>query len=367
MKIKFVAVISSIVILAVIYFKVINTNKNAAPKNPVMSQEVEVTVTKAKKEMISPIIELPARITANKISEVRPQVDGIIRKVLFEEGSFVKAGEALYQIDPTIYKADLESSVAKLKAAQLRKERYEQLLKIEAISKQEYDDAIASLKEAQAESTKSNAYLSYTKVYAPISGYITKSNVTEGALVIANQTQAIATIADLDPIFADIMMPSRNLLKISDQKNITVTIVVDEVEYDNKGILKFSEVIVDESTDSVRLRAKFSNSSKKLLPGMFVNVRLHLQEVEALTIPQRTTIRGNDGNLAVFVVNEENIAKMKIVKAEKMNGSDWIISEGLEEGETIIYEGFQKVTDGAKVKTVPLKMESETEEEEVKK
>lgn len=363
-KIKLIAIPLSVIILAVVYFKVINAGKNntAAP-NPAISQEVEVTVTTAKKEMISPTIELPARITANRIAEVRPQANGIIRKRLFEEGSFVKQGQALYEIDPTIYKADHESATAKLKAAQLRKERYAQLLKIEAISKQEYDDAVATFKEAQAESTKANAYLGYTKVYAPISGYISKSNVTEGALVSANQTQVLTTIADLDPIFTDIMMPSRNLLKIGDQKDIPVTIVVDDVEYDNKGTLKFSEVVVDESTDAVRLRAKFCNSSKKLLPGMFVNVRLHLKEVEAITIPQRATIRSNDGNLAVFVVDQDNVAKMKIVKAEKMTGSNWIISEGLEDGDVIVYEGFQKISDGAKVKPVPLKVESETEEE----
>ena len=352
-KIKLVIFFCVLTVFLVGYFSLANAQKKKSNlANAAANHEMEVTVITVKNQEVQAFQELPARVSAYKISEVRPQADGIIRKQLFEEGSFVKAGEALYQVDASLYQAEYESAHAKLKTAGLKKSRYEHLLKVNAISKQDYDDAMADFVQAQSEVKKANIRLDYAKIYAPISGYVGKSNFTEGALVVANQAQILTTIAQLDPIFVDITLPTRDLMKIGDQKDIPVSIFVDGVEYENNGVLKFSEVFADESTDSVRLRAKFCNSSKKLLPGMFVNVRLHLKPTQAVTVPQRATNRAPDGNLMVWTVDKENIVKAKPIKVSQALGSDWIVSEGLEDGEIVVYEGFQKISDGMKVKTV---------------
>jgi membrane fusion protein (multidrug efflux system) len=285
-----------------------------------------------------------------------PQVEGIIRKINFEEGSFVKKGKTLYQINPGIYEASYEKAKLNFKAAQSRQNRYKKLLKVEAVSKQEYEDATAQAAAAKADLKIAKTNLNYSRVAAPISGYIGKSNITEGAIVspsqlIPTQDQTLTTITQLDPVYVDIVQPSKDAVKFGDQKSIAVSLTIDGVAYPEKGVLKFSEVFVDESTDSVRLRAKFSNKNKKLLPGMFVSATLHLKPIETILVPEKITSRLPDGSLSVLVV-ENGIVKTRPIKAEQTFEDNWVVTDGLNEGDMVICEGMQKTFDGMKVKPV---------------
>ncbi len=313
---------------------------------------LEVSVIVVQKQKTQRFIELPARVSSYKISEVRPQIDGVVKKINFAEGSVVKAGQQLYQIDPNVYQAAFNGANSNLKALKAKRDRYKSLLEEDAVSKQEFDDVEAAFAQANAEAEAAKKKLDYTKVYAPISGYIGKSNVTEGALVTANQMAALTTITELNPIYVDMVQPSKEAVKMGDQKEIEVSLKTDDAAYKNVGKLKFTEVFVDVSTDSVRLRAIFSNKDKKLLPGMFVKAKLHLKEMEAITVPQRVASRGPDGNLMVWTVDKENSAKPRVIKASQALGDSWIVEEGLEDGVVIICEGFQKLVDGAKVKPI---------------
>ena len=231
------------------------------------------------------------------------------------------------------------------------------MLAVDAVSKQEYEDSVAAYEQARSEVNRAQTNLNYARVYAPISGYIGKSNLSEGTLVTANQEQVLTTITQLDPIYVDLVLPSRDALELNNYQKIPVSVIVDEVEYETRGTLKFAEVFADESTDSVRLRAVFANKNKKLLPGMFVNARLHLKKSGTITVPQRSTNRGPDGNLAVLIVGPDNILKSRIIKAEQTSGDRWIVTEGLDDGDMIVYEGFQKLADGAKIKPLPVSLE----------
>lgn len=310
---------------------------------------IEVSAIKLQKQKVSLLLELPARVTSYKISEVRPRVDGIIRSRKFVEGSFVKEGQQLYQIDSVTHQANFYDANANFKAIRAKRDRYKNLLEEDAISKQEFDDITAVYAKAEADLKKAATNLSYTRVLAPISGYIGKSNVAEGMLVNANQAGILTTITQLDPIYVDMVQPSKDALRIGDQAEISVNLVIDDVEYKEIGRLKFTEKFVDEGTDSVRLRAVFSNKDEKLLPGMFVSAKLHLKPIEAIIVPQKATSRGPDGNLTIWVVAEGNIAKSRVIKADQVLGDMWIIKEGLEEGDVIIVEGFLKLADGAKI------------------
>ena len=329
----------------------------------------EVTVIKITKQSTQLFTELPGRVEAYKISEVRPQIDGVIKKIKFVEGSFVKQGQQLYQIDPTVYQIAFDNANANLKTVRAKKERYANLIEQDAISRQEFDDIVAAFGQAQAEVRRAQTNLNYTKVYAPISGYIGKSNLTEGALVTTNQAGVLTTITQLDPIYVDLVQASKDAIQLGDQKNIAVTLTTDDASYQNSGTLKFSEVFADESTDSVRLRTIFLNKDKKLIPGMFVTAKLHLKSFDAILVPQRAASRGADGNLSVWVVDQNNIAKMRAIKANQISGDSWIVEDGINDGDTIIYEGFQKIADGAKVNPVPLVTQAKNAEvkTEVKK
>lgn len=313
---------------------------------------IEVNVINVKKQKIQLFLELPGRVTAHRISEVRPQVSGILKKRMFTEGSFVKRGKQLYQIDSSTYEAAYRKAKQNLKAIQAKKDRYKKLLELDAISSQEYDDVLASLAQSQSDFKAAKASFEYSKVYAPISGYIGKSNVSEGALLTANQSEALTTITELDPVYVDMSQSSKDAVKIGNQKNIPVSLKVDDVAYDSIGKLKLSEVFVDESTDSVRLRALFPNRQKKLLPGMFVSAKLHLEPFEAITVPQRAASRAQDGLLIVWVIDENNFAKVRKIKADQIFEDQWIVQDGLSEGDVVIYDGFQKITDGTKVKPI---------------
>lgn len=316
----------------------------------------EVTVLKIKSEDVQMTVDLPGRVAAFRIAEVRPQVEGVIREIKFEQGSIVKKDQQLYQIDPRIYQSAFDSSSANLKAVRAKSERYKILLEQDAISKQEYDDMKAQLAAAEADFAKAKTNFSYSKVLAPISGYVGKSNITEGALVTANQADALTTIAQLDPIYVDMVWPTKDMLRIGEQKEIPVIIATDDAAYHNVGTLKFSEMFADPSTDSVRLRAIFSNKDQKLIPGMFVNGKLQLKSFRAITIPQRVTSRAPDGSLMIFIVDQNNVVKQKKIVADKIYKDRYIVTEGLEESEMVVYEGVQKIAEGATVKPVEIEI-----------
>jgi membrane fusion protein (multidrug efflux system) len=319
---------------------------------------------------------LPGRVVASRQSEVRPQVDGIVTRRLFEEGTEVEKGQQLYQIDDTRYKAELSSAIAdlhsaqaNLEAAQARAKRYGELVQKNAISRQDHDDAVASLGQAQAAVGVAQAKVDlaqidvdYTKVYAPISGHISRSKVSEGALVTANQTLELATITALDPVYVD-MQQSAGDQAVTDSRadlarenSVPVQLVLERggVERTSaySGRLKFSEVTMDETTGATTLRAEIPNPEGDLLPGMFVRAVLELGEEEALLVPQRATTRTAQGDLTVWVVDSENKARQRTIQVDSAYEDEWIVSGGLEAGDTLITVGYQKVQDGQLVSTV---------------
>jgi membrane fusion protein (multidrug efflux system) len=323
--------------------------------------------------------ELAGRTSARLIAEVRPQVSGIIQKRLFTEGSDVKAGEVLYQIDPATYQAAYNSAKASLARAEanvvpakLKAERYKELVTINAVSKQDYDDISAALKLAEADIDAAKAAvetarinLAYTKVTAPISGRIGRSTVTDGALVTAGQQAALSTIQQLSSMYVDVTQSSADLLRL--KQNLASGLLKsngaaqakvklfleDGSVYPLSGILKFSEVTVDQSTGSITLRAVFPNPNNVLLPGMFVRaiVEEGLNE-HAILVPQRGITRNPAGEATVMVVGNEEKVEQKIIKVARTVGDNWLVSEGLKPGDRVIVEGLQKARQGAQVKAL---------------
>jgi membrane fusion protein (multidrug efflux system) len=313
-----------------------------------------------------------------KVAEIRPQVSGIILSRLFEEGSYVKAGQQLYQIDPATYQAayesaqaDLLKAEANLKAVAPQAERYSELVKIGGVSKQDYDNVAASLAQAKASIASSKAAvktakinLDYTKVFAPISGRIGKSSVTEGALVTASQATALATIQNLDKIYVDVSQPSADVMKMRKQikegKNpeaAKVDIILDGETDSNgvKGTVQFSDVTVDETTGMVELRILVPNSEELLLPGLFVKARI-VQDVldNAMTIPQQAVSRNPDGTVMVWVVGEGDIVNPRVIEVSKAINDKWLVSKGLSAGDRVVVAGLQKIRENAKVAPVEM-------------
>jgi len=339
----------------------------------------EVSVVAVQPEQVVLTVELPGRTAAHLVAEIRPQVNGIIQKRLFKEGSDVKAGQVLYQIDPASFQAALDNAKASLARAEanrpairLRVERYKELLADKAVSRQDHDDAVASLKQADAEvelwkaaveSARIN--LGYTRVMAPISGRIGRSNVTDGALVTAYQPTPLATIQQLDPIFVDVPQSTTELLRLrrrwedgrlnpngTNQKKVKL-LLEDGTPYPLEGTLQFREVTVDPTTGSVILRAVFPNPEGILLPGMFV--RAVVQEginEQAILVPQQTVTRDPKGNPSVMIVDAEGKVQQRPLTIERAIGDKWLVSAGLAAGERVIVEGIQKVRPGASVKIV---------------
>lgn len=345
-----------------------NTAPQAAPP--------AVTIITVVAESVPAVIELPGRTAPYQVSEVRPQVSGIIQKRVFEEGSNVKAGQLLYQIDPAIYQAEYDSAKANLARAEatvgsekLKAERYAELVKIEAVSKQANDEAAAALKQALAEVAAAKAALEkaridleYTRVVAPISGRIGRSAVTPGALVTANQAEALATVHQLDPIYVDVIQSSAELLQLqrkleqgklqrAGDNSISVQLVLEDGSiYEEEGTLAFSEVAVDPSTGSITLRAVFPNDKGLLLPGMYVRARM-TQGVanDAILVPHAAVSFDPRGNAVVMVVNAENTVESRIVKTAQSVKDKWVIIDGLNPGERVIVEGLQVARPGTVV------------------
>lgn len=333
-----------------------------------------VAVLELKPQTVTFAQQLPGRVSPYRQSQVRPQVDGIITARLFEEGADVEEGQQLYQIDDARYKAalnsamaDLQSAEANLKTVEARAKRYEELVKINAVSEQEYDDvkaqydqAMAAIAVAQAAVDVAQVNLDYTKVYAPIAGRISRSFVTEGTLVTANQAQFLATITQLDPVYVDMQQSGSEAIylrsRMMGQEAIPVHLTLDDKtgkDYPHKGTLKFSEVTVDETTGSIALRALMPNPGALLLPGMFVRATLDLGKDDVLLVPQRATIRTPEGGLTVWVVDGEGKAQPRPIQVEQAYKDSWIVASGLKTGDTVIVEGYQKVGPGAPVSPVP--------------
>ncbi|WP_066765290.1 efflux RND transporter periplasmic adaptor subunit [Sphingobium sp. CCH11-B1] len=325
----------------------------------------EVSVITLRPEDVTFSTELPGRTTPYRVAEVRPQVGGILLQRLFEEGSFVKAGQPLYQVNPAPYRATLERAQASLSSAQLLSERYDRLIKDNAISQQDRDDARAQYLAARAAVHSAQIDMGFTRISAPISGRIGRSAFTQGALVTASQPDALATIQQLDPIYVDIVQPSTALLtlredfasgrlKAGGDGQAEVRLILENGKsYPQPGRLKFSEVSVDQGTGAVTLRAQFPNPDGVLLPGMFVRALLPQgMRSNALLVPQRAVTRDQSGQASVMIVDKAGKAQQRKVSVERSVGSRSLISAGLAAGDRVVVDGGQNVQPGAMVKTV---------------
>jgi len=349
-------------------------------KPKTVPQIPEVSVIVVAKEPTLLTTELPGRTTPYRVAEIRPQVSGIILKRHFIEGSNVKAGDLLYEIDPSPYReayenvrAALQRAEAFLPSIKARYERYQELVKVNAVSKQEFDDIRAqyeqTLKEIEALKAQLRAQeinLGYTKIVAPISGRIGKSNFTEGALVSAYQRDELTRIQQLDPIYVDIPQSTKELrdlerrleegrIKYAGKEQNKVKIILEDgTVYPYEGTLQFKDVTVDPTTGSVVLRAIVPNPRGILLPGMFVRaiIREGINS-EAILVPQQTVFRDTKGNPFVYVVDKENKVEVRTIEIDRAINDRWLVLRGLKEGEQVIIEGIQRIMPGIPVKPVP--------------
>ena len=349
--------------IAVAMLSLTGCQESSAPQTQ-QTPQVGVVTLEAKPFALTS--EVPGRTSAYRIAEVRPQVNGIIQKRLFTEGSEVKAGQQLYQIDPATYQAAFKSAQATQLSAKSLADRYKLLVADKAVSQQAYDEARAAALQADAALEQARIDLRYTKVMAPISGRIGRSAVTEGALVSNGQANAMATIQQLDPIYVDVTQSSKELLRLrrdlaegrlqkaSDSAAKVALKLEDGSHYAHEGTLEFSEVAVDESTGSVTLRAVFPNPDHLLLPGMFVHAELVSGvKQNAILAPQQGVTRNQRGEPTAMVVGADNKVELRVLKADRTAGSAWLVEEGLNAGDRLITEGLQFVQPGAEVKAVP--------------
>ena len=306
---------------------------------------------------------LPGRTRANVVAEIRPQVGGVLMNRAFQEGAEVKQGQLLYKIDPAPYRAAMLRAQASFESAKALLRRYETLVKSRAISQQEYDDARSQFLQAQEALESARIDLGYTDITAPISGRIGRSTVTKGALVTANQSAALATVQQLDPIYVDIVQPSISLLqlkqdiadgllKTDDEDRANIHLVLENGrKYEYTGKLQFSEVSVNESTGSVTLRAIFPNPNGTLLPGMFVRAELEEGTREnAVLVPQRAVSRDSQGMASIYELNSDDTGKLSGIKTERSIDGQWLVSSGLVPGARVVVDGIQHVQPGIKVK-----------------
>jgi len=350
--------------------------KKAAPPAPAPPQVGFITITP---QPVSWTTQLPGRTDAEMTADVRPQVSGIILKRLFTEGSDVTAGQQLYQIDPATYQASYDTALATLAydqaaliTARIKAERYKPLAAAQAISKQDYDDAVAGAGEAVANVASARASveqaqinLNYTKVISPISGHIGASSVTPGALVTASQTTVLATVTQLDPIYVDVEEPSTLRLQLqvgfangnmAKDANGDVPVALqleDGSMYNLKGALQFTEVTEDESTGTVLLRATFPNPDHFLLPGMYVHAVLS-QGVRqnGIVVPQQAVSHNTHGDATVILLGSGNKAVLQIIQTGAVVDNQWVVTSGLKAGDRVIIDGLTGLHPGATVTPV---------------
>ncbi len=362
--------------LSVCALSFLYANKNARASENVSRPAVEVSVIRVPERIIEPSIELSGRVAAFRIAQVRPQINGIICKRLFVEGSHVKAGQILYRIDPDIYQAALESARASLAraqaveyAARLKAQRYKTLVATKAVSIQEQTEIQAAWKQSQAEVLAAKAAVktaqinvNYTDIKAPISGHIGTSLVSEGALVTAQQSSALAAIQQIDPVYVDVTQSADDLFQLKNQimknrkgmespaKTRVQVLLSDGSLYGPEGEVSFSGVTVDPTTGAVVLRAIVPNPDQVLLPGMFVRARLiSSSKRSVLTVPQAALRRDSKGTASVMVVTPDSIVENRMVQTGHIMGKDYVITGGLVKGEQVVVYGLQKIRPGMKV------------------
>lgn len=334
----------------------------------------QVTVATLKSEQVGLTRELPGRTTAFLVAEVRPQVSGIVAKRLFTEGGLVTAGQPLYQIDDASYRAQANSARAQLvraeataNAARLSAKRITELAKVDAVSQQDLENAVAAQKQADADVgaakaslDAANVTLGYARITAPIAGRIGKSSVTQGALVSAGQADALATVQQLDPIYVDLTQSAAELLelrrelaagRLKDNQTLPVTILLEDgSEFSHKGTLEFSEVSVDPSTGSYALRVKVANPDQVLMPGMYVRAVVGSGVREnALLVPMQGIARDAKGDTTAMVVGKDNKVEVRPVKVSRALADKWLVEDGLQPGDKVIVEGLQKIQPGMPV------------------
>ncbi|WP_407696523.1 efflux RND transporter periplasmic adaptor subunit [Sphingomonas abietis] len=353
----------------------------SSDKKPPAAPTPEVGVVTLATAPVTVSNELTGRTASTTASDVRPQVDGIIKARLFQEGSVVHAGQPLYQIDPRLYKATLDSARAQLENAQAtlftdqaKANRYKTLSDNQAVSRQDIDDAVAAARAAlasvhqyQAAVETARVNLEYTRVLAPITGRISRSSVTPGALVTAAQTTALATIQQLDPIYVDITQSSADLVKLRQAlakgsvlpSSAAVHLKLEDgSDYPQTGTIEFSEVTVDEDAGTVTLRARFPNPQGLLLPGMFVRVEAPQGIVpNGILVPQQGIARDAKGDATALVVDQNNKVVQRNVTTGQAIGNKWLITAGLKAGDRLIVEGTANARDGATVKPVSVKLD----------
>ncbi len=334
----------------------------------------EVTVVTLQPETVTLTRELPGRTSAFLVAEVRPQVNGIVRRQLFTEGSLVKAGEPLYQIDDASYRAAANSARAQLSraqatltAARLSANRIGELAAVQVVSRQDDENATAALRQAEADVgaaravlEAANVTLGHARITAPIDGRIGRSSVTVGALVTANQPAALATVQQLDPIHVDLTQSSSELLQLRREfaagtlesgQGLPVTILLEDgTRFPHPGTLAFSEVGVDPATGSYGLRVTVDNPDHVLMPGMYVRAVLGSGvRQNAILVPQQGVTRDPRGNASAMVVNAEGIVEQRPVQVSRTVGHRWLVEDGLVAGDRVIVEGLQKVQPGVPV------------------
>jgi membrane fusion protein (multidrug efflux system) len=322
--------------------------------------------------------ELPGRTSALRVAEVRARVNGIVLKRLFEEGANVKEGQPLFKIDPAPYQATLDSAVAQVSRAQAMiesakslSERYEKLIATNAISRQEYEDAVARLKTATADAASARAAvksarinLDYTTVTSPISGRIGRAEVTEGAFVQQSAATLLARVQQLDTMYVDITWSATEMMRVKravetgalEGGEAKVAIVLEDGrDYEHAGTLKFADVTVDQTTGSVALRALVPNPKGELLPGQFVRARIDEgKKPDALLVPQRAVTRDQNGRPIAMVVDKANKVERRQLVTDRAVGDAWLVTSGIAAGDRVIVEGLQKIRPGASVNAVPV-------------
>jgi membrane fusion protein (multidrug efflux system) len=346
--------------------------KHTAPTAP----KPAVTVVTLHAGRVSLTTELPGRTSAYRVAEVRPQVNGVVLKRMFKEGDLVIAGKQLYQIDPASYEATLASARgtlaharAAVAAAKRTAERYAALVEARSVSREDYDNALATLQQDEADVISGQAAvraaeinLAYTRVYSPISGHTSRSSVTEGALVTANQATSLVTITQLDPIYVDLTQPTTTLVRLKRELAVgqiqriegnqapAKLVLEDGTPYEFPGTLQFSEVTVDQGTASVTLRALFPNSQGLLLPGMFVRATIEEGVREAVILaPQQGITHAPDGSAVALIVGPNDIVEERSVELDRALGDQWVLRRGLASGERLIVAGKQKIKPGTQV------------------
>ena len=351
-----------------------------SPPPPAAAAAVDVATVTIAPQKVELTTELPGRTCAYLVAEIRPQVNGLIQKRLFTEGSDVKAGDVLYQIDPAPFQAAFNTAEAALGRSQAsvpsiraRVERYKGLLDDRAVSRQDYDDATSALNQAEADiqywkasAEMARINLGYTRVTAPISGRIGRSTVTDGALVAAYQPVALSTIQQLDPIYVDVPQSTAELLRLNRRlqdgrlnqngtnQNKVKLLLEDGTAYSQEGTLQFRDVTVDPTTGSSILRIIFPNPNGVLLPGMYVRavVKEGVHD-QALLVPQQAVSRDPKGNPVALIVGAEEKVQQRSLTLDRAIGNQWLISSGLASGDRVIVEGMQKVRPGGTVKVAP--------------